>query len=110
MKTIDIRHMGFDPDMYARLIWERLFRFTDMRNAESFDSFLCDLNIFSSRIDEGCFVFLWYFDEETGWTEVLTEDHPFLYPDWYRIEVIPGDRISLQRSAMRTANGAQQHG
>jgi hypothetical protein len=77
---IDILTDMYSPGLYARKIWEALFRRVHAREWRSLDSFLCDLRIFEQLIKDrrDPVTFYWEYGNN-GYTQVL--DAPDIWSD-----------------------------
>jgi hypothetical protein len=93
--TIDIGHCWPSNKLFARKLWEQLFRMTDAGSFRSLDNFLCDLDIFEEMFAKhGPQTFYWEFHRRTGITTITDFDPE--EQDCYRIDYVPAEnRITI---------------
>lgn len=70
---INIRTAMYSESLFARKLWEKLFRLVHAETFASLDSFLCDLAIFQ-RLLVSEKPFFWTYDSRSGYTNVTEFD------------------------------------
>lgn len=103
--TINLRGMYSCNKLFARKVWEQLFRLEHAENWKTLDNFLIDYELFAKKIEEAylskdeILVFYWCFYDKTGWTKVISEEQDYLVEKpCYKIEVdLKSQRILLER-------------
>lgn len=104
LKTVlNIRTNMDSPGLFARMIWEELFRRAEAHRFPSLDSFLCDLDIFRKTIDQcdSFASFIWAYDQDSGWTEIFNSSNYYFYfnegnqNSGFVVDFVRGDRITI---------------
>lgn len=90
-----------DSGYAARKLWEKLFRLTNAHEWPSLHDFLCDLRIFTRRVDQVyddknfTVTFYWYYDSQTGWTAVYDYEENW-FSEGYKITIDRSDAFRKQ--------------
>lgn len=69
MVIIDIRTTIYSPGLYARIIWQQLFKLSNAKDFNNLDSFLCDLKTMENMILGGMRKFYWQYNP-SGYTNL----------------------------------------